>query len=294
MESTLLEHPRSPTTFMDAPFYDSLSNLEPYLQYPQSPYGVSTMALPGPSSSSPRLDFNSLNLANSLGEYSYTPSANYTTASPGRPYTPPDNGISPPAVYNLSGGELSSDGIASGRHSRGSGTHSPSSVHSVPYASVPRSHRFNPIAAPATRSAAKAPRRKSRNDDSDDDDDDFQPVITTGNTTDVRRETIRRQRIESEQRRRDELRDGYRRLKDALPVSNQKSSKVSLLDRATTHVKYLEMTAQQLQTRLQQAENEVQRLRTVNEALMLGTAEQRHAAAAAAVAVVSQQSQSSF
>ena len=44
MDSTLLEHPRSPT-FMDAPFtYDSLSNLEPYLQYPQSPYGVSTMA----------------------------------------------------------------------------------------------------------------------------------------------------------------------------------------------------------------------------------------------------------
>ena len=46
-----------------------------------------------------------------------------------------------------------------------------------------------------------------------------------------RREEVRRQRIESEQRRRDELRDGYRRLKDALPVSNQKSSKVSLLDR---------------------------------------------------------------
>lgn len=46
-----------------------------------------------------------------------------------------------------------------------------------------------------------------------------------------RREEIRKQRIESEQRRRDELRDGYRRLKDVLPVSNQKSSKVSLLDR---------------------------------------------------------------
>ena len=76
-----------------------------------------------------------------------------------------------------------------------------------------------------------------------------------------RREEIRRQRIESEQRRRDELRDGYRRLKDALPVSNQKSSKVSLLDRATTHIKYLEMTQQQLQTRLQQAENETARLR---------------------------------
>jgi hypothetical protein len=49
------------------------------------------------------------------------------------------------------------------------------------------------------------------------------------------------------------------------------------------------MTAQQLQTRLQQAESEVQSLRTVNEALMLGTAEQCHAAA-----VVSQHSQSGF
>jgi hypothetical protein len=44
MESTLLEHPRSPN-FMDTPFaYDSIANLEPYLQYPQSPYGVSTMS----------------------------------------------------------------------------------------------------------------------------------------------------------------------------------------------------------------------------------------------------------
>lgn len=279
MESTLLERPFD-TSFS----YDTL-NLEPFLQYPQSPYGVSSMALPGPSSS-PRLDFDSLNLTNTIGEYSY--SSSYTTASPGRPYTPPENGVSPPAVYNLSAGELSSDGLASGRRSRGSGTHSPAPVNSVLYASVPRSHRFNPIAAPATRSVTKAARRKSRNEDSDEEDDDFQPLPSGSNNTDARRETIRKQRIESEQRRRDELRDGYRRLKDALPVSNQKSSKVSLLDRATTHVKYLEMTAQQLQARLQQAENEVQRLRTVNEALMLGTAEQRHAAAAAAVAAVSQ------
>jgi len=70
------------------------------------------------------------------------------------------------------------------------------------------------------------------------------------------REEICRQCIESEQRRCDELRGSHRRLKDVLPVSNQKSSKISLLDRATTHIKYLEMTQQQLQTRLQQAENE--------------------------------------
>ena len=64
----------------------------------------------------------------------------------------------------------------------------------------------------------------------DDDEEDFAPSNSAANS-DVRREEIRRQRIESEQRRRDELRDGYRRLKDVLPVSNQKSSKVSLLDR---------------------------------------------------------------
>lgn len=46
-----------------------------------------------------------------------------------------------------------------------------------------------------------------------------------------RKEATRRQRIEAEQRRRDELRDGYAKLKDSLPVSNQKSSKVSLLER---------------------------------------------------------------
>jgi len=51
-----------------------------------------------------------------------------------------------------------------------------------------------------------------------------------------RKEATRRQRIEAEQRRRDELRDGYAKLKDVLPVSNQKSSKVSLLERGLPQV----------------------------------------------------------
>jgi len=284
MEATLLEHPKSPNHFMDTSSfgYDMVS-IDPYLQYTDSPYAI-PMNLP---SASPLLDFNSSSMNSNLSDYSY--SSSYTTASPARPFTPAETGISPPTLYNLSGGEMSSDGMQSGRLSRGSGSHSP------PFpASVPRSHRFSPLAAPATRAKVARRRSSAKNEDSDDDDDDadFQPAANnSGGSTDMPRETIRRQRIESEQRRRDELRDGYRRLKDALPVSNQKSSKVSLLDRATTHVKYLEMTAQQLQTRLQQAEAEVQRLRTVNEALMLGTAEQRHAAAAAAVAAVSQHSQ---
>ena len=44
-----------------------------------------------------------------------------------------------------------------------------------------------------------------------------------------RKEAIRKQHIGAEQRWQDELREGYARLKDILPLSNQKSSKVSLL-----------------------------------------------------------------
>ena len=105
-----------------------------------------------------------------------------------------------------------------------------------------------------------------------------------------RRETVRKQRIESEQRRRDELREGYSRLKESLPASNQKASKVSLLERgtlvlpcikfnilivyclATGHIKYLEAIKGQLEARLKGADHEVHRLRTVNEALMLNRA----------------------
>ncbi|KAI6111225.1 hypothetical protein F5141DRAFT_1274724 [Pisolithus sp. B1] len=274
MDSTLLEHPRSPN-FIDTPFgYDSL-NLKSYLQYPQSPYSISMMALPGPSSSSLWFDFDLLNLANMIGKYSYL------------------QWHLPPAVYNISVGELSSDSLNSGRCSHGSGTHSPASVHSVPYAAaVPRSHHFNQIAPPATHSATKSTCRKSCNEDSDDEDEEFQPATSNSGNNDACHETIHKQYIESEQRRRNKLWVGYHRLKDALLVSNQRSSKVYLLNCTTTHVKYLEMTTQQLQVRLQQAENEVQCFHVgVNRASMLGTAEQRHTAAAAASAAVTAMSQ---
>jgi len=274
------EHGKTPSYMepLDSSFSYMDTGLD-YLQYPpQSPqFGVS---LGLPQSTSP-MAFNNLSLAGGLGDYTYSPS--FAASSPARPYTPPDGvAISPPTLtYNLSGGEMSSDGAPSGRLSRGSGTHSPPA--SIPYAAtVPRSHRFNPIAMPATRANVRAQRRRSTrsNDDSDDEDEEFQPASqqnATGN--DSRRETIRKQRIESEQRRRDELRDGYARLKDTLPASNQKSSKVSLLDRATGHIRYLETVKDQLEIRLKAAEAEVHRLRNVNEALMLGTANQRaHAA----------------
>ncbi|EMD32524.1 hypothetical protein CERSUDRAFT_58152 [Gelatoporia subvermispora B] len=89
------------------------------------------------------------------------------------------------------------------------------------------------------------------------------------NPAEMRKEATRKQRIEAEQRRRDELRDGYARLKDVLPVSNQKSSKVSLLERATNHIVSLEKTNRQLQQRLAAIEQEVQRLRSLNEKISL-------------------------
>jgi len=256
-------------SYMDSVEFSYMDGgLDSYLQYPQSP---AFTGLGLPTTTSP-VAFNALNLSGTVGDYTYSLGA----PSPARPYTPPDGAsISPSTLtYNLSGGEMSSDN-ASGRISRGSGTQSPPAPVSY-QATVPRSHRFNPIAAPtSSRPTLRHKRRASRsNDESDDEDEDFQPAPVTG-SPDSRRETIRRQRIESEQRRRDELRDGYARLKDTLPPSNQKSSKVSLLERATGHIRYLETVKDQLELRLKSAEAEVHRLRNVNEALMLGAASAR-------------------
>jgi len=124
------------------------------------------------------------------------------------------------------------------------------------------------------RRAAAAKREDDEDDDIDDEDDGLNGVLPTSEVVVAkRREEIRRQRIESEQRRRDELRDGYRKLKEVLPSSNQKSSKVSLLDRATTHIRYLELTTAQMVQKVAELESETARLRQVNETLMLSAAE---------------------
>ena len=104
-------------------------------------------------------------------------------------------------------------------------------------------------------SSRKRKRRSGKDDDCSDDDDNFAPASAAPTASDrhlSRRGKIRRQRLEMEQSRRDELRDSYLRLKDALPVSNT-TPKALLLDRATDHIKSLEL-------RVQQAENEAARL----------------------------------
>ncbi|KAF8176617.1 hypothetical protein K438DRAFT_1607247 [Mycena galopus ATCC 62051] len=84
---------------------------------------------------------------------------------------------------------------------------------------------------------------------------------------DSRRETILKRRIESEQRKLEELRDAWSRLKEILPVTHQKSSRVSLLDRATNHVRHLELTKAALEERLKSAESEFKHLLHINEIL---------------------------
>ncbi|GBE77473.1 hypothetical protein SCP_0103480 [Sparassis crispa] len=167
--------------------------------------------------------------------------------------------LSPP----ISGSDTSADGIY--HHSRNSSaTGSPSSsranslVHRNPL-------RYNPTPSPTSSSAGRRSRGRSLSDE-----DDHMGVNIAESLANTRKEATRRQRIEAEQRRRDELRDGYARLKEVLPVSNQKSSKVSLLERATNHIVSLEKSNRQLQARLAQIEQEVQRLRSLNEKISLG------------------------
>ncbi|KAG2022798.1 hypothetical protein CC2G_000522 [Coprinopsis cinerea AmutBmut pab1-1] len=166
-----------------------------------------------------------------------------------------DHPLSPP----VSGSETSADGLY--HHSNSSGANSP--VSSRANSLVHRTARYNPTPSPTS----SAGRRRGRSHDSDEEDN--MGVAFVENLAHSRKEATRRQRIEAEQRRRDELRDGYARLKEVLPISNQKSSKVSLLERATNHIIALEKANKELEDRIAALEAEMQRLRGVNEKISL-------------------------
>jgi len=137
----------------------------------------------------------------------------------------PEQGLmyDPPLSPPVSGSDTS-EGLY--HHSNSSGANSPSS--SRANSLVHRSLRYHPTPSPTS----SAGRRRSRSHHDSDDDNDM-GVAYVENLAHSRKEATRRQRIEAEQRRRDELRDGYAKLKDVLPISNQKSSKVSLLERGS-------------------------------------------------------------
>ncbi|KAF7307407.1 BHLH domain-containing protein [Mycena indigotica] len=245
-----------------------------FMQYPTDTLDAMDHIVPA----SPPATFHDLHgalgLNHTLNEVYYQPSSPSSSGtsgpfgSPTQTFTPLEGGasIAPPTLLGSSYMLAAPD---SGRRgSRGSGSMSPP-IHSpsaVPRALANVGRRYNPIARPQRR---KPTRRASADDDSEDEDDDFQPAANLSGSPDTRRETIRRQRIESEQRRRDELRDGYARLKETLPATNQKSSKVSLLDRATSHIRNLDTSKTELEKRLQEAETQVKHLRHINEVLSM-------------------------
>ncbi|KAK2461480.1 hypothetical protein APHAL10511_005943 [Amanita phalloides] len=168
--------------------------------------------------------------------------------------------ISPP----VSGSDTSADGFY--HHSNSSGANSPSSSRGTSL--VHRHIRYNHSPSPTNSSS-----RRCRGRSHDSDEEDNMGVAFAENLAHSRKEATRRQRIEAEQRRRDELRDGYAKLKEVLPISNQKSSKVSLLERATNHIIALEKTNKELRERLANLEQEMQRLRSINEKISLTVAE---------------------
>ena len=141
-----------------------------------------------------------------------------TSPTPPSPYDP----LSPP----VSGSDTSADGIYHhSRNSSATGSPSSSRANSLVHRSG-HTLRYNPTPSPTSSSAGRRSRGRSISDD-----DEPMGVSMAESLANTRKEATRRQRIEAEQRRRDELRDGYARLKEVLPVSNQKSSKVSLLER---------------------------------------------------------------
>ncbi|KAJ7733580.1 hypothetical protein DFH07DRAFT_134531 [Mycena maculata] len=193
----------------------------------------------------------------------YPPSPPHALPIPASPPPPPSPDMYDPLSPPLSGSDTSADGIY---HSNSSGPNSPSS--SRANSLVQRQVRYNPTPSPTSSSG-----RRRRGQSQDSDDEDMNLLYTESNLAQNRKEATRRQRIEAEQRRRDELRDGYAKLKDVLPVSNQKSSKVSLLDRATNHISVLESENKVLQDRIAGLEEEIRRLQTINDKLSGGSLE---------------------
>ncbi|KAF8203983.1 hypothetical protein BJ912DRAFT_1052736 [Pholiota molesta] len=263
------DHKPYPEPTFDSAFGYMESGLE-YFQYPPSPMPVNVGL---PQQVAPTMDLHTLA---SLPDYGYASS----TFAPSPPHAfssqeEENNGSVAPQVlfYGLSGGEMS-DGMASasGRVSRGSGSRSPGA------ANFGANQAHHPGASRSVAQALKVLKeqrhrfRRRRDEEFKPTGNNAEPADSSPRDSASRRETVRKQRIESEQRRRDELRDGYNRLKTTLPSTNQKTSKVSLLDRATAHIRAIESQNRDLLERAKGAEHEVHRLRTVNEALMLNRA----------------------
>ncbi|KAH8088090.1 hypothetical protein HD553DRAFT_340207 [Filobasidium floriforme] len=81
------------------------------------------------------------------------------------------------------------------------------------------------------------------------------------------RAMVKQQRIESEQRRRDDMREGFRRLYEILPPNSQKTKTVTL-DRAINHIAAMEAANRELHDTVARLRAENQQLRDTNYTLV--------------------------
>nr|ODN79194.1 hypothetical protein L203_05999 [Cryptococcus depauperatus CBS 7841] len=141
-----------------------------------------------------------------------------------------------------------------------------------PTGTVPQSPAKSQGVMRSLRSRGKGAKKTKRDDaSSDEEEDEESPKDSLGLTgrgddrlpVSNKREDVRRARIESEQRRRDELREGFKRLKDALPPSNQRASKSSLLDRSVLHIQAIEGANRYLLAQLEEQQRECTKLREI-------------------------------
>ncbi|KAJ7889136.1 hypothetical protein B0H14DRAFT_2692413 [Mycena olivaceomarginata] len=201
-----------------------------------------------------------------ISSHQYESPTDPPSSPPHVPFSIPPSPLPPapdmfyPLSPSLSGGDTSADGL---HHSDSSGANSPSSSPTNSFAQ--RQVRYNLTPSP---NSPLDRHGRGRSPDSDDEEMDLLYAEAQN-----RKEAMRRQRIEAEQRRRDELRDRYAKLKDVLPISTQKSSKVSLLDRATSHIAALESESKALQDRIAMLEETTRRLHTIKEKLSGGSFE---------------------
>ncbi|KAF8274685.1 hypothetical protein EI94DRAFT_1712882 [Lactarius quietus] len=147
-----------------------------------------------------------------------------------------------------------------------------SRIYSSNLAAIPRSMPYNPFSgvSPVVHSGRLTKPKNTTNKASG-----SRPAHNRAVFRALRRQEIRRPHVGPEQRRRDELRASYHRLKNAVPtqgvghVSRPRPTKIALLDRAATRINSLEESRQQLLTKIREVEVEAARLRQANEALAL-------------------------
>ncbi|KAJ7802136.1 hypothetical protein B0H14DRAFT_2893254 [Mycena olivaceomarginata] len=152
-----------------------------------------------------------------ISSHQYESPTDPPSSPPHVPFSIPPSPLPPaPDMFyllspSLSGDDTSADGL---HHSDSSGANSPSSSPTNSFAQ--RQVRYNLTPSPTSPLDRHG---RGRSPDSADEEMDLLYAEAQN-----RKEAMRRQRIEAEQRRRDELRDRYAKLKDVLPISTQKGT----------------------------------------------------------------------